>query len=335
MKLPNGFGQIIKLKGKRRRPFAVRVSMPVEYRNGRYIKPQKYLGYFEKRTEALKFLSDYNAGIKLPAAPLISSTPLFCELWDMYLEYRQSIKGGLSPSNLQGYMAGYKNLSSLHHLKFINIRPDDLQKAISERKHMSESSVRYMMIVLHGMYKYAIRQEIIDKDYSMMITPEYTRSDESKHKAFTEDEIALLWDNHSYTALTMIYTGIRATELLTIESIDIDARYMIGGSKTAAGRNRIIPIHERIVPFVKDCINPGIKTFNTFYNRIWIPEMTRLNLDHKPHDTRHTCASLMEKYNVPLLHRKLILGHAVKDFTENVYTHISTEVLIDDINLIP
>ena len=336
MKLPNGYGSIIKLKGKRRKPYAVRISLPATLReDGTAYIPKKYLGYYETRAEALTRLSEYNSGIVIPDVKTAANTPLFCDIWDKYLEYRQSIKGGLSSGHLSCYTAAYKNLSVLHHQKFINLRPDDLQAAISAHKDMSESSVRYMMIVLHGMYKYAMRQEIIDKDYSLLITPEYTRAEESKHKAFTEDEISILWDNDSHIVLTMIYTGVRATELLSIQSIDIDDQIMIGGSKTAAGRNRMIPIHDRLLPFIQSSINPGPKTFQTFYNKIWIPEMTRLNMDHRPHDTRHTCASLMEKYGVPLLHRKLILGHAIKDFTENVYTHVDADTLKKDINLIP
>ncbi len=46
-------------------------------------------------------------------------------------------------------------------------------------------------------------------------------------------------------------------------------------------------------------------------------------------------ATLMEKYGVPLHHRKLILGHSVQDLTEGVYTHVDPSVLVEDINRIP
>jgi integrase len=58
--------------------------------------------------------------------------------------------------------------------------------------------------------------------------------------------------------------------------------------------------------------------------------MEELGMDHHPHDARHTCATLMERAEIPLLHRKLILGHAVDDITEGRYTHVSREALAAD-----
>ncbi len=42
-------------------------------------------------------------------------------------------------------------------------------------------------------------------------------------------------------------------ELLEIESenVHLNERYMIGGVKTEAGKNRVIPIHESIVPLIE------------------------------------------------------------------------------------
>jgi integrase len=61
--------------------------------------------------------------------------------------------------------------------------------------------------------------------------------------------------------------------------------------------------------------------------------MKSLGMEHYFHDTRHTCSTLMEEAGVPLLHRKLILGHKSSDITDR-YTHVSRDVLITDINKI-
>lgn len=42
---------------------------------------------------------------------------------------------------------------------------------------------------------------------------------------------------------------------------------------------------------------------------------------HKPHDTRHTCATLLDGAEVNENARKMILGHARADVTNGVYTH--------------
>ena len=58
MKNPNGYGSVIKLSGKRRRPFAARITTGYDD-NGKQI--YKYLGYYETRKEAMRELSLYSA----------------------------------------------------------------------------------------------------------------------------------------------------------------------------------------------------------------------------------------------------------------------------------
>ena len=50
MRRPNGSGAIIKLSGKRRRPYAVRIFDGIELKpDGNGKQKYKYLGYFEKQ----------------------------------------------------------------------------------------------------------------------------------------------------------------------------------------------------------------------------------------------------------------------------------------------
>ena len=51
----------------------------------------------------------------------------------------------------------------------------------------------------------------------------------------------------------MIYTGLRPTELLEIqtENVHLDEKYMVGGMKTEAGKDRIISLNDKIIPLVK------------------------------------------------------------------------------------
>ena len=63
MKLPNGYGSVVKLGGNRRKKFAVRISyFEVDKENKEVKQKFKYIGYFEKRDAALKCLAEYNAG---------------------------------------------------------------------------------------------------------------------------------------------------------------------------------------------------------------------------------------------------------------------------------
>lgn len=346
MRLPSGYGQIVKLGGKRRRPYAVRIEEgEIKTEDGRYVRKVKYLEYFENRRDAMDYLAKYNAGVKLDKKSAVTDLPTFEEIYGDFMKFYASKNKDASVSALNSYRTAYGNCEELHKMKFSNIRTDDLQRVISEHSGMSRSTVQNLIKLFHGMYKCAMRAEKIEKDYSAYIYPEYSEKEDPSHLPFTENEINQLWDKGSTAPLIMIYTGLRCTEFLTIENanIDLGAHIMRGGIKTAAGKNRIIPIHDAILPMVKDMMSSGQYLFggdtridaHIFRNKDWNRLMKANSMKHLPHDTRHTAATLMEKYKVPLHHRKLILGHSVQDLTEGVYTHVDPAALVADINLIP
>lgn len=204
------------------------------------------------------------------------------------------------------------------------------------------------------MFKYAIDLEIVTTNFASLV--EMPPKEESEiHKPFTEEELQVLWNNTddigAVIALILCYTGMRPTELLTIKTADVhlEERYMRGGMKTAAGKNRIIPIAEKIYPLIKsiynaekdyfDIIDYNSKTVE-YYRRLKVhlwkksPILNTLPLKHLPHDGRHTCATLLDNAEVPLKLRQLILGHSSVDITNKVYTHKTTEQLIAAINRI-
>ncbi len=170
------------------------------------------------------------------------------------------------------------------------------------------------------------------------------------HKPFTAEELALLWENSTdkaaQLALIYCYSGLRPSELIKIKTSNVylEDRYMVGGIKTRAGKNRVIPIAEKIYKFIVAMYNPQNEYLLTDYDgplpygslnwRYWTPLMAKLNLDHLPHDGRHTCATLLDNADVNKTIVKKILGHAGDDVTEKVYTHKTIQQLVEAINLI-
>ncbi|WP_146553674.1 tyrosine-type recombinase/integrase [Rummeliibacillus sp. SL167] len=57
-------------------------------------------------------------------------------------------------------------------------------------------------------------------------------------------------------------------------------------------------------------------------------------MTHRPHDCRHTFATLMDNADANKLSIKRIMGHASKDITDKVYTHKDIEQLLKAIDLI-
>ena len=73
---------------------------------------------------------------------------------------------------------------------------------------------------------------------------------------------------------------------------------------------------------------------DTFYRDNFLKTMEQLEMDHKPHDCRHTFATLMDNVGANKLSIKRIMGHASKDITDKVYTHKDTEELKKAIDLL-
>ena len=65
-----------------------------------------------------------------------------------------------------------------------------------------------------------------------------------------------------------------------------------------------------------------------------IIEKMELDKEHRPHDCRHTFATLMDRANANKLCIKRIIGHSSPDITDKVYTHKQVEDLIEAIDLI-
>lgn len=346
MKRPNGSGSVIKMSGKRRRPYAVRVFDGIELLpNGNGKKKYKYLGYFEKQTDALQFLEKFNSTPVTLAKPRQEiNKHLFSEIYDMYINDLENRPKKLSKQSFDSRKAAYNNLKPLHRMVFENITLEDIEDVVRTKSDMSFSSITNIRIVLKGMYKTAMRHKYVSEDLSALMIVDYSEEIKRPHYPFSDKEIELLWQHqdefYPRLYLMLIYTGMRVNELLKMKSEDvhIDKKYMIGGSKTKAGKNRMIPISDKILPLL-DTSNEYliIKDGKPLPYQVARLEsmvvLKSLNLPHNFHDTRHTCSTMLEKANVSKLHIKLILGHSSKDITDH-YTHVLIEDLISDINRI-
>lgn len=77
-------------------------------------------------------------------------------------------------------------------------------------------------------------------------------------------------------------------------------------------------------------IDMSYQVYRKQFNKL----MQRLNMDHLPHDGRHTFISMADSAGVNKTIIKLIVGHASQDITERVYTHKLIGELIDAVNVV-
>lgn len=341
MKLPNGYGAIMKLSGRRRKPYAVRITVGWTD-DGKQIR--KYLGYYKTRQEAMKALADYNEN----PFDLATRDITFADLYEKWVNLKERSRQ-VTACNA----AAFKSLSALHDMAFADIRKRHIQGVI-DSSNLSFSSKQRMKILCNQLFKYAIDQEIATTNFAALV--EMPPSEQSQiHTPFTPAELDTLWqntdDSGALIALILSYTGLRPSELaqIKIADVDLDNRYMRGGVKTAAGKNRIIPIALKILPIIERLYTPDTEyllispidnqpalTYARIVNHFWkrSPVLKSLPVRHLPHDGRHTCATLMDDADIPLKIRQLILGHSAQDITTRVYTHKTIQQLIDAIDKI-
>lgn len=406
MRLPNGYGSVIKLKGKRRKPYAVRTSEIVEYieidappdlpkavlndfkrfnfkykwrsqswsavstdaaqeyakdlmeSDGYeysivYKQAFKYLEYFTKQEHAYSYLSELNNAEVVPEHIRYSETPTFAEMYDKWKHYRKALPDKISSSTWRNYEIAFNHLSDLHHKKFNTLRTDEVQECINKWTCKSNSTVSNIRTVLNNMYKYALMNNYIEKDLSQFFVYSWAGPAEQIHSRYSDEEIALLWSNlyvinNVDLILITIYTGLRPTELLeiTTDNVHIEEQYMVGGMKTEAGTDRIIPIADKILPLIKNRYDPDRRflvnnkygnhyTYGSYVSANFNTVMNRLQMKHLPHDGRHTFASLMDNAGANEVCLKLIMGHSMKnDVTKGVYTHKTIPQLIEEVNKI-
>lgn len=340
MKNPNGYGSIYKLSGKRRKPYIARRTIGWSDEGKQLYQT---IGYYETRILAMNALADYNRN----PYDIEKSKITFSELYD---KWSKEHFPKVSDNAIVNYKVGYKYCKPLYDMKFIDIRKNHMQSVV-DNSGKAYPTRKLIKTLLNQLYNYAIENDVSTKKYSQYID---IGKNEGKlnRKPFSRDEIQLLFDNEKNldyidTILIMIYTGLRIGELLTIkrDNVFIDKRYMIGGIKTEAGKNRVIPIHEKIVPYIKKWYDKNTTWLVTNFKQEQMQYsnykrekfdniMEKLRMEHNPHDTRHTFASLMDSAGANKLCIKRIMGHASQDLTDKVYTHKDISELIEAVNLL-
>ena len=332
-RLPNGFGSIKQLSGKRRNPFAVYPPVKEFTLEGKPIQP-KAIGYYPTYNEAYTALADYN---KEPY-DLESAGVTFENVYKAFYEFKTGIVG---KSSLTSYRTAYRYFEPLYNRAFRDIKTKDYQAIIDTIPYGYSTSDNCKKL-LTAMYRYAVQNDIVGTNYAEYVVIK-KENDIEKGVPFTEDELKRLWklrnDPDGKLLIIMIYTGLRIGE---IQGYNYTDGVIIGGIKTEAGRNRKIPVIDDIRPLVESFDNFSFMP-RTARNNNHIPRVLKEagclfaanGQRHTSHDCRHTFSWLADKYKLDDLSKHMIMGHSLgKDVEKNVYGHRTIEELTEEMNKI-
>lgn len=372
-KLPNGFGQIRHLGKGRRNPYGVYPPSVEEYDNGQKKTPPA-LCYVSDRMVGLAVLTSYHAGTYKPGDEIMiekqmrsaevgkrffdalladynkamfqieqESSPTFEEVFRKYYldKFGDEYGHGGARKGMEASMtAAYKNARRLHNVPMKDIKAEDFQRALDAVcERLAHSSAELVLTLFHQVSRYALANDLIDKDYSSFVRIKI--EDDDEHGVpFSEEELKKLWTHQNNDTVEMLlimcYSGYRISEYKKME-VNLKENYFQGGLKTKAGKNRIVPIHSSILPLVRNRMEVHKKLLHISPERFrkkMYDVLQEIGIErHTPHDCRHTFSALCEKYRVSENDRKRMLGHAL-DLTNGVYGHRTVEELRGEIEKI-
>lgn len=369
MRLPNGFGQISEIKDKPlRNRFRAMVTVGKTSTGKpicRILKPQ---GYFKTYNEAYAALVEYN---KNPY-DLNDDIRMF-ELYERWSnQYFKTLK---SESSQRTIICAWNYCNLVYNMRVKDVRARHIKACMDdgvavfdgvERKASANTKTR-IKSMFNLMFDYALEYELVDRNYARTfnISQDVINEREStvnSHMIFKNEEIQLLWDNLDVNYVDVIliqcYGGWRPQELglIKTENVYLDKGYMIGGMKTKAGTNRVVPIHPKIRSLIEKRHNEAIAsnseylitcsdgqsrassnylTYDKYHKRFKkICMLLGLDSKHRAHDGRKHFITAAKTAEMDEYAIKYIVGHQIDDVTEKHYTERNIEWLIEEMKKI-
>lgn len=307
----------------------------------------RYLGAFPKAEQAQAALDRYFNDTRINYSTMTVS--------QAYSLWSSNHFETLSRSGIQNYKTAWKHLGDIAERRISELKTTDYQRCIDSCavKFGREQCAKIKQLCSQ-LCKYSMQNDIIDKNYAEFI--KLPKEEPKEKRIFSEKERMILWehsdDNRIRIILFMIYTGFRIGEVFTLlkENIDFDNGYMIGGIKTSAGKNRVVPFPEsipEIKEFVKKWYSESSTQFllncdaNNFRKRQFYPALSEIGITPPPkhckdkngkekpiydtsvtpHCCRHTFATISADCGVQPEKLQKIMGHAKYETTADVYNH--------------
>lgn len=330
-KRANGTGCISHLSGNRARPWMAR-------------KNDVCIGTYATRHEAqkaLERLTDVTVNDKFNMT-----------FSQVYERWHEEHKRKISESMDQNYRLAYKQCTQLHNMQIRKILRSDYQAAIIalEIQGKSKSTCNKLRVLLGQLGRWAMEEGITltnpAEDLNTVAKQKNTR------EIFTEEDILAIKKSKLHAAdiaLILISCGCRPGELFSVPLVNCREDHFIGGSKTEAGKNRVIPVGpdgiEAYQKIRQKAIRDGSqllidgyegqnKTAPNFTKRDWRKLMEEINRQGMtPYSCRHTFITRAIRSGMDLPVLEAIVGHVDRETTK-IYTHLHADDLVKAVQTI-
>lgn len=301
-------------------------------------KNNVYIGAYKTRTEAQKALERIT---DVQVTDKYNMT--FAQVYERWI----AEKGReVSDKMLKNYQLAYKQCESLHNMQMRKILRSDYQAAIIalETQGKSKSTCNKLRVLLGQLGRWAMDEGITMSNPAQELTT--VAKQKSTRETFTDKQIQLIRNSTlpaADIALILLSCGCRPGELFSVPLVNCREDHFIGGSKTEAGKNRVIPIgpdgikaYQKIrakaidekKPLLIDGYSGKNKTAENYTKRDWKELMEQLGIEGmNPYNCRHTFITNAIRSGMDLPKLEAIVGHVDRE-TTRIYTHLQADDLV-------
>lgn len=265
---------------------------------------------------------------------------------EVYEEWEARHKEKVTHSTLNCYRAAKKYFAPLYDVPFERIDLTDLQECVDECGRGKRT--RENMKALGGLlYKYALPRHLSDMNYAMFL--ETGINDKKTHPAFCPEQIETIRCSigriaYAEEIYVLIYTGFRPSELFGLRKSDFremsGVGCLVGGMKTEAGKNRVVPISPKIKGIIQSHLqgdsiwlfpNQKGRKMDTkvFREKYFYPALAEMKIQdypapgehsvYVPYSCRHTFSNLLKNVSGSDRDKADLMGHRDYSTTKRIY----------------
>ena len=317
------------------------------------IPVKKTKGGFKRREDALAYCKELKD--QKPAFEALTLSEVY-KRWDPWYSPR------VDKDTFGCYRAAFAYFSTLHGTQIREISPGDLQKCLDDcpKGHRTHQNMKCVAGLL---WAYAVDNNLVEKDITRNLF--IGRGASVQREPLTDLEVEKIRkeiNNDRYAAYiyALCYLGYRPGEMLEIKKSQVrehnGSLYIIEGKKTDAGRDRIVPVHEKIDQIIRrqlyipgtDLLFPmyqftrgnkddpiprfvGFKqmTDNYFNKFAFRPLADRLKIPKNkvPYSARHTFSDKLKEAEGTDKVKAALIGHTDYSFTQKKYQSTNLDEL--------